>query len=147
MENTGEFMEVLPMIDILNNKTALLEKALDASWLRNEAISNNIANVNTPGYKKSYVKFEELLSGTIAEFQISGIKKDPKFLPIGRDAGMNVSPLLVKEDYTSMRRDGNNVDIDVEMAELAKNTIKYNAMIAQMSKEFSRIKLAINGGR
>jgi flagellar basal-body rod protein FlgB len=60
---------------------------------------------------------------------------------------MTASPEIVQEDFTSMRKDGNNVDVDVEMAELAKNSIKYNALIAQMSKEFSRIKLAINGGR
>lgn len=135
------------MIDRLNNKTVLLEKALDAAWLRNETISNNIANVNTPGYKKSYVKFEELLSDSFDKFQISGIKKDEKFLPIGRDTVQCVSPQVVQEDFTSMRRDKNNVDIDVEMAELAKNTIRYNALIAQMSKEFSKIKLAISGGR
>ncbi|MGE5632259.1 MAG: flagellar basal body rod protein FlgB [Caulobacteraceae bacterium] len=135
------------MIDRITNKTGIMEKALDAAWLRNETISNNIANVNTPGYKKSYVRFEELLSDSMDKFQISGIKKDGKFLPIGKDTAESVTPEIVQEDATSMRRDGNNVDIDVEMAELAKNTIKYNALISQLSKEFSRIKLAINGGR
>jgi flagellar basal-body rod protein FlgB len=133
------------MIDRISDKTRLLEKALDAAWMRNETISNNIANVNTPGYKKSYVRFEELLTDAVDKFQISGIKKDEKFLPIGKDTKYSVSPEIVQEDFTSMRRDGNNVDIDVEMAELAKNSIKYNALIAQMSKEFSKIKIAING--
>jgi flagellar basal-body rod protein FlgB len=135
------------MIDRINNKTIMLEKALDAAWMRNETIANNIANVNTPGFKKSYVRFEELLTDAVDKFQISGIKKDEKFLPIGKDTKFTVSPQIVREEFTSMRRDENNVDIDVEMAELAKNTIKYNALIAQMSKEFSKIKLAINGGR
>lgn len=133
------------MIDKLNEKTHLLEKALDAAWLRNETISNNIANVNTPGFKKSYVRFEELLSDASDKFQISGIKKDKKFLPIGKDAAMTASPQIVRENFTSMRRDDNNVDVDVEMAELAKNTIKYNALITQISKEFGKIKMAING--
>lgn len=133
------------MIDRINNKTLILEKALDAAWMRNETISNNIANVNTPGYKKSYVKFEELMSDAVDKFQISGIKKDEKFLPIGKDTVESISPEIVREDYTSMRRDENNVDVDVEMAELAKNTIKFNALIAQMSKEFSKIKMVING--
>jgi len=133
------------MIDRISNKALMTEKALDAAWMRNEVISNNIANVNTPGYKKSYVKFEELLSDAADKFQISGIKKDEKFLPIGKDTALTVSPEIVGEEFTSMRRDGNNVDIDVEMAELAKNSIKYNALIAQLSKEYSKIKLAING--
>lgn len=133
------------MIDKINNKTIMLEKALDAAWMRNEAISNNIANVNTPGFKKSYVRFEEYLTDAQGKFQISGIRKDAKFLPIGKDRVVSINPEIVQENFTSMRRDGNNVDIDVEMAELAKNTIKYNALIAQMSKEFSKIKLAITG--
>ncbi|MDD3704672.1 MAG: flagellar basal body rod protein FlgB [Clostridiaceae bacterium] len=133
------------MIDKINNKTVTLEKALDAAWLRNEVISNNIANVNTPGFKKSYVRFEEYFTDAQEKFKISGNKKDPKFLPIGKDRVMSVNPEIAQESFTSMRRDDNNVDIDVEMAELAKNTIKYNALIAQMSKEFSKIKLAING--
>ncbi len=135
------------MIDRITDKTLMLEKALDAAWMRNETISNNIANVNTPGYKKSYVKFEELLAGAVDQFQISGIKKDERFLPIGKDTKSTISPEIVQEEFTSMRRDGNNVDADVEMAELAKNTIKYNALITQMSKEFSKIKYAISGGR
>lgn len=133
------------MIDRISNKTLILEKALDAAWMRNETISNNIANVNTPGYKKSYVKFEELMSDAADKFQISGIKKDERFIPIGNDTKATVSPEIVQEDSTSMRRDGNNVNIDVEMAELAKNSIKYNALIAQMSKEFSKIKMVISG--
>ncbi len=133
------------MINKVSNMNLVLEKALDAAWMRNEAISNNIANVNTPGFKKSYVRFEELLSDAAGKFQISGIKKDEKFLPIGKDRKLSVDPVVVQEEFTSMRRDGNNVDIDVEMAELAKNTIKYNALIAQMTKEFSKIKIAING--
>ena len=60
--------------------------------VRNEAISNNIANVNTPGYKRSYVRFEELLSESVGKFQISGLKKDERFLPIGKDTVDSVSP-------------------------------------------------------
>lgn len=133
------------MIDRISDKSLMLEKALDAAWLRNETISNNIANVNTPGFKKSYVRFEELLADSVNKFQISGIKKDDKFLPVGKDTQTAVAPEIVQESFTTMRRDGNNVDIDVEMAELAKNSIKYNALIAQMSKEFSKIKYAMNG--
>ena len=133
------------MIDKISNKTLMLEKALDAAWMRNEAISNNIANVNTPGFKKSYVRFEEYMADAQEKFQISADKKDPRFLPIGKDRVISANPEIVRENSPSMRRDGNNVDIDVEMAELAKNTIKYNALIAQLSKEFAKIKLAING--
>jgi len=135
------------MLNKITGKTAGLEKALDAAWLRNEAISNNIANVNTPGFKKSYVRFEDQLAGAAAEFKIGSVNKNSKFLPIGNDARSIPAPELVQEPFTSARKDGNNVDIDVEMAELAKNTIKYNALITQLSKQFNSIKSAINEGR
>ncbi len=135
------------MIDKITGKTKVLEKALDAAWLRNEVISNNIANVNTPGFKKSYVRFEEYLSDSISELQLSGIKKSDKFIPIGHGSQDIPEPSVEQESFTSTKRDKNNVDIDVEMAELAKNTIKYNAVIAQLTKEFSKIKLVLNSGR
>lgn len=134
------------LFDKIGNNTKTLEKALDASWLKNEAISNNIANVNTPGYKKTYVRFEEQLAAA-AEFQIGSLKKDKDFLPIGNDIKDIPAPEILQDSFTSARRDGNNVDVDVEMAEMAKNTIKYNALITQLSKQFGNIRIAINEGR
>ncbi|MDF2521732.1 MAG: flagellar basal-body rod protein FlgB [Clostridia bacterium] len=131
----------------IGNNTKVLEKALDAAWLKNEAISNNIANVNTPGYKKSYVRFEEQLAGAASEFQTGSLKKNKNFLPIGNDTRDIPAPEVLQDTFTSARQDGNNVDIDVEMAELAKNTIKYNALITQISKQFGNIKMVISEGR
>lgn len=135
------------MLDKITNKTAVLEKALDAAWMRNEVLSNNIANVNTPGYKKGYVRFEDQIASAVAEFQIGSTSKSPKFLPIGNDIRSIPAPEVIQNPFTSVRKDGNNVDIDVEMAELAKNTIKYNALINQISRQFGSIKSAINEGR
>lgn len=134
------------IFDKIGNNTKVLEKALDAAWLKNEAISNNIANVNTPGYKKSNVSFDEQLAGAASEFQIGSLKKDKNFLPIGNDSRDIPAPEVTQDTFTSARQDGNNVDIDVEMAELAKNTIKYNALITQISKQFNNIKTAISEG-
>jgi flagellar basal-body rod protein FlgB len=140
-------MEESYMIDRISNNTRLIEKSLDASWLRNEAISNNIANVNTPGYKKSYVKFEDALANSIGQATITGNLRRDSHIPIGKNAALSVNPEISTEEFTSVRRDGNNVDIDVEMAELAKNTIKYNSLIAQLTKEFRKMSLVINDGR
>lgn len=134
------------MLDKIAGKTAVLEKALDAAWLRNEAISNNIANVNTPGFKKSTVSFEDQMIAA-SQFQIGSASKDSKFLPIGNDVRSIPAPEVIQNPFTSVRKDGNNVDVDVEMAELAKNTIKYNALINQISRQFSSIKSAISEGR
>lgn len=135
------------MIDQITKSTRLLEKALDASWLRNEAISNNIANVNTPGFKKSYVKFEEALASSMSEVTISGNLRRDNHIPIGKNAASFAEPEVITEEFTSVRKDGNNVDIDVEMAEMAKNTIKYNTLISQLTREFRKLSLVINDGR
>jgi flagellar basal-body rod protein FlgB len=135
------------MLNKIEGKTAVLEKALDAAWMRNEVISNNIANVNTPGFKKSFVSFEDQMASAASMFQIGSTQKDSKFLPIGNDIRSIPAPEVMQMSFTSVRKDGNNVDVDVEMAELAKNTIKYNALISQISRQFNSIKTAINEGR
>jgi len=139
-------VEDLDMLDRIINTGKWLERSLDASWMKNEAISNNIANVNTPGYKRSDIKFEEYFQNSIDQTKIGSLKKDSRYLPIGKDKAHLANPQIISNN-TSSRKDGNNVNIDVEMAELAKNTIKYNAMITQLSKEFSKIKIAIREGR
>lgn len=133
------------MINRIENKAILLEKALDAAWLKNEAISNNIANVNTPGYKKTNVNFGDTLADTVNEVSISGKRTREKHIPIGSKTKYNTEVSI--DEFTSMRRDENNVDVDVEMAELAKNTIKYNALISQLSREYNKLSLVINDGR
>lgn len=115
-----------------------LEKALDASWLRNEVISNNIANVDTPGYKRKTVKFEEFLN---SEMKTSRIQS-------GQTA-LSSSDILVSEDPASLsyRIDGNNVDVEREMSDLAMNSIRYNTLIQRMSGDFQKLRNVIRGGR
>ena len=136
------------MLEKLYNRTRSTEKALDAAWLRNEVISQNIANADTPGYKKKTVAFEEYLNQAMDSSTLKGFRSDKKHFPIGKDRIDEVDP-VVKEDSSSlsMRLDGNNVDIDTEMADLAKNTIKYNTLIQNLNSQFKRIKSVINEGR
>lgn len=118
----------------LYSNANVLEKALDASWLRNEAISNNIANADTPGYKRKDVEFEKYLEDAVAfnqsvhKININGIQ--PK--------------IVTKNSTLQTRIDENNVDIDVEMTELAKNSIKYNTLISLVSKKFKGINNVLN---
>lgn len=135
------------MIDKINRQTGLLERALDACWVKNEVISNNIANAETPGYKKFKVYFEASLNEKKSQFHIASIHKNPKFLPIGKDRLLSNEIIVRRDLSTSMRRDGNNVDIDEENAELAKNSLQYNILSNQLSKELGLIKQAINEGR
>lgn len=123
---------------------SLLEKALDASWLRNEVISDNIANVDTPNYKKKTVEFEKYLSEALEKSNFRGYRTHEKHIPIG-EANLDTVPIRVSQDYSGnqMRLDGNNVDIDAEMSALAKNSIHYNALMNQVSKQMSMLKTVI----
>lgn len=125
---------------------SVLEQSLYASSLRHKVISNNIANVNTPGFKKSEVIFEDLLQEQLAEKSMPLARTNSRHLPGGGD-DVKLAPFVNTVETTSFRTDGNNVDIDLEMANLAKNNIYYNAVAQQLSRQLSNIKSAINGGR
>jgi len=126
-------------------RVMVLEQALSASSLRQKVISNNISNVNTPGYKKSEVLFEEMLQSAMTGHKMPMSQTNVRHLPI-QHAGIPTPTANVRVN-TSIRTDGSNVDIDVEMANLAKNSIYYNAVVQQMSSYFSGIKSAIKEGR
>lgn len=117
----------------------LLKKGLDASSQRQSVISNNIANVNTEGYKRSYVTFEDNLKESVDNLEM--LRTDPKHINDGADYG----DIEVKQDSsTSMNEDGNNVDIDTEMADEAKNTLKYYALTSEASRRLNMTSSVIN---
>ncbi|EOC99312.1 flagellar basal body rod protein FlgB [Caldisalinibacter kiritimatiensis] len=123
----------------------IMKKALDGTWQRHEAITNNIANVNTPGYKRIEVNFEAELKNALQKDGLSLNTTNEKH--ISKNDTLNSFNPTVKRDYSySTRKDGNNVNIDVESAELAKNTIMYNSLIRQVSNEFRKIKMVLNEG-
>lgn len=115
-----------------------LEKSLDAAWLRNEVISQNIANADTPGYKRQEVQFEQYLN---SEMKNSRIEKGQTVLS-GGDSGMKVVQDHANYSY---RLDGNNVDMEREMAQMAMNTLRYNTLIQRMNGQFSKLRNVIRG--
>lgn len=123
-----------------------LNKGLNASWLRNEVISNNIANVDTPGFKASTVRFEEIMAeatGTADGLQIV-TTNDKHIGPPGIDRIDDVTAEVFTNDETSTRLDGNNVNIENEMVALAKNSIEYYATVSKINSEFRKLNSAIN---
>lgn len=136
------------MLNKLYGNMDLLNAALNGSSIKHEAISNNLANVNTPGYKKTTVNFESELRNIIdnRNTKLTLDKTDNSHM------GKNIktlenfeSDLNVHRD-TSTRRDKNNVNPDIEMIELAKNTIMYNALTDQINRKFSKIQSVIAEG-
>lgn len=122
-----------------------LQKALDGTWLRNEAISNNISNVNTPGYKRATVEFESMLKNQMDASGVPLMVTNDRHIGNGSSSG-DFNPLVQIDRSTSTRTDGNNVNIDVEMGDLAKNSIMYDGLIRQISREFRSIKTIIEEG-
>lgn len=112
----------------------VLDKAADASWVRNELISNNIANVDTPNYKRKDVEFQTFLSGEL--------DRNTSLRNSVADVDLDSLNASVYTDNASLsyRLDGNNVDIDTESASLAENQIRYYTLLDSMTQEFSRIK-------
>ena len=124
------------------NYVNILDKAADAANLRNELLTNNIANVSTPNYKRKDLDFESVLQGELAGEKnlIKAVKK----------ANQNLETLeaQVYTDNASLsyRLDGNNVDINTEEARLAENQIKYQALVDLMNQEFARYNTVLSSG-
>ncbi|QUH31433.1 flagellar basal body rod protein FlgB [Vallitalea guaymasensis] len=116
------------------NGINILGKSLDASLMRHNVISENIANEDTPGYKRKDVKFEGLLQeALLSNNKLSDI-----------DTNALTPQVVVDKANLSYRLDGNNVNIDTEMTELTKNQIKFNVLVDQVSNNFSRIKTVLS---
>ncbi|MGJ7921954.1 flagellar basal body rod protein FlgB [Neobacillus sp. LXY-4] len=118
----------------------ILQNALDASVLRHNTISNNLANVNTPNYKPQKVIFEEILRGEISNYSFSGKLTNSKHIPFGNNS-IN-KPYVADQPFT-MQNNGNGVDVDSEMSDLTKNQIWYQTLTYQISEEFNLLKTAI----
>ena len=123
---------------MMSSMTAAIS-GLKAHQTRMDVISNNIANVNTPEYKRKDIRFETELKHAFAHSDKKTVDARVRHLELGA---------LEPEVYTdyadlSYRYDGNNVDIDTENAILAKNQIKYNGLQASVNKEFSNLKMVM----
>jgi flagellar basal-body rod protein FlgB len=136
------------MISRLNSSKTLnlLAKGMDAASLRQRIIANNIANVDTPGFKISGVKFEDELKRVLDGDGIRGTKTDPRHMTIGLPNYNEVEPKAFKYNDTYYRNDKNNVDIDVEMAKMAKNSIYFDACVQRMNIYFDIVNTAIQRG-
>jgi flagellar basal-body rod protein FlgB len=113
----------------------VLDKAADASWTRNEIIANNIANVDTPGYKRQDLNFEDELERALGHNKYRTM--DQK---VGSLKDKHLEARVVN-DYSgfSYRLDKNNVDIDTENVTLAANQVKYQGLMAGLKSEFQNL--------
>ena len=124
----------------------VLDKAADAAWLRNDAIANNIANADTPGYKRQDVAFETELKKALRTAKYGGT----------RDSRDTLDKVVANVDYKkldarpytdnsgySYRLDGNNVDPDAEGVYLAENQLRYQGIMQSINDEFANLKMVM----
>lgn len=119
------------------NYINVLDKAADASWVRNDVLANNIANADTLNYKRKDVQFETYLSNAVAGTD----SLDETVANI--DLSTLESTTYTEQAGLSYREDGNNVDISTENVELAKNQLKYYTLMNSVNQEFGRLKSAM----
>jgi len=123
---------------LFDGSLKLMQKSLDVLWLRQKLISNNIANIDTPGYKAKSIRFEDLLRSELESCSSQG-----EFY----QRAQNVMPQDVENNSTTIREDGNNVDIDAENVELVRTQIQYECLARMITNEISRLKYVLNEGK
>ncbi len=127
-----------------------LSQALDLGSARLQAISSNISNVNTPGFKRQDATFAALLDSAQADGgggSLAQATPDPRDLALGDDPGQTGHPTLTTQQNGAMRLDGNNVDIDAETSRMAAAQIYYEGAAQLLSGQFSALKYVIAGGK
>ncbi len=136
-------------MEIINTKNdRMLKTALEGLTARQRTIADNVSNVDTPEFKASRVTFETALK------QARGTVNNP--LPMYRvqngvagpgDAPVDIKPEVQVESQVGRRNDGNNVDVDREMLELADTNVRFNALVQIMGSKVTGMRYVINGGR
>ena len=117
----------------------VIGKAADARWTRETVIGNTIANVDTPGYKRQDVAFEDVLKRELKSSKYDTLQKAVDNVSLNKLEGRTYT------DYASYsyRLDGNNVDIDTENVELASEQLRYQTWTSAVSNEFTRMNTAM----
>ncbi|WP_217585613.1 flagellar basal body rod protein FlgB [Lentibacillus saliphilus] len=122
-----------------------LEQSLDYAAVKNKTIANNIANVDTPNYKSQNVRFKDELDRFMGS-SIKAKQTHPRHLSF--ESQLDQKPYdIYTNPSTLYNHNGNNVDIDKEMSELAKNQIYYQAAVDRLNGKFGSLQTVIRGGR
>ena len=119
-------------MSVIPSQFHLIGKLLDASSVRAQVTGQNIANVNTPGYKAHEVRFEDRLEAALED-------------PQGQFETLEVTPEVVLQTGLTERADGNNVDLDTELGKSQKNALLYSAYTRILSSKISAMRSAISG--
>lgn len=126
-----------------NRTSKLLERAMDASMLRKQLINQNIANVNTPFYKRLDIDFASALQDKINEGELEMVRTHPMHIANSKPG---LGPMkITRETKTLSRYDTNNIDVEFEMAQDAQNTLFFQSITQTWKKRMDGLKKAIEG--
>ena len=131
----------------------LVQRSLDAAAVSHKVISNNLANVDTPGFKRSDVQFSDKLKRAMearrnAPQHLAAARTDSRHVEFEAGADIDsIQPEVVTDVTSSLRNDGNNVDIDREVSLLAQNTVWYQTLAQITQMQFSSLRTAISEGK
>jgi len=140
-------------VSLLGGITPLtLKKSLDGAMLRHEILANNIANANTPRFKRSEVKFKTQLKSAIdsmtenSQLTMRGKITNRGHMPIGPPTHLDqVSATIHRDTATSVRVDENNISLDMEMATLSGNATYYSTVVRLLNNYYDGIQTVIQG--
>ncbi|WP_226034953.1 flagellar basal body rod protein FlgB [Aquibacillus saliphilus] len=132
-------------MSFFGNTINSLEQSLDYASLKNQTISNNISNADTPNYKAKNVVFKNVLDNEI-ENTFQAKRTHAKHIPFQSSINQQ-SHRVISNSSTTYNHNGNNVDIDKEMTELAKNQIYYQGLVDRLNGKFTSLQSVIKGGR
>ncbi len=114
----------------INDIIDFLEAGIRAESLRQKALANNVANLQTPGYRRIDVKFEELLAKAL---------DSPGSVDFSE-----VEAQIYQPNQTPVKSNGNDVDLETEVGEMVKNTLRHKAYIRLLYKKYKQMELAMN---
>jgi flagellar basal-body rod protein FlgB len=141
-------------VNVINPVTSVdpmmvLQKSLDALAIQHEVIANNMANIDTPNFKRAEVSFQEQLKNVLNQNQPSALwRTNPKHFPIPQNISLNdFKPTITTITDTIGRNDGNNVDLEMESAKLAENNLLYNSLADLTGRYIANLKHAITEGK
>ncbi|MBB6443837.1 flagellar basal body rod protein FlgB [Bacillus benzoevorans] len=131
-------------MNLFSGTISSLEHALNYSSTKQKVISQNIANVDTPNYKAKGVSFKSALQEALGD-TIDTYRTDKRHFAFQKHSA--ASAVIENKNQVSYNENGNSVDIDQEMADLASNQIYYNALTERISGKFSTLQNVIRGGK
>lgn len=135
-------------MNIDDKTTRALAASLKYRQMRQELIASNIANAETPGYKAKKIDFEEALARALDTDEQQTLRTtDSRHFNVGGGGFNNLQPEIYEESNGIVSPDGNTVDRDQEMADMAENKIMYDASVQLLNKKLALMKYAVGSDR